>query len=381
MSGADSGVYTQIPTFSDFAEVFGQAVYRPLPESWWIGLTDVVDSTGAIESGQYKRVNMAGAAAISAVMNALGHRDFPFVFGGDGSSFAVSSDDRAAAEAALAHTATWVAEELDLSLRVAMVPVQDIQANGREVEVARFAASPGVSYAMFSGQGIAWAEEQMKADRYAVTPSPAGTRPDLTGLSCRWTPIENRRGCILSLLLAPVRSAHDPEYGAIARDVMAMLGGYERDGHPVPEDGPEARWPPPGVDYEARASRGAKSLMAQKSKILLQSVLAWVLFRTGWNVGGFDPSGYRRETALNTDYRKYDDVLRLTVDCDPDVVARIEAMLAAAQARGVVRYGICRQDAALMTCIVPSVLEQDHMHFLDGADGGYARAAQALKEG
>jgi len=381
MSSADDSVYRQVPAFNDFADVFNPAVYRPLPASWWIGMTDVVDSTGAIAAGQYKRVNMAGAAAISAVMNALGHRDFPFVFGGDGASFAVSAEDRDGAADALARTANWVAAELDLSLRAAMVPVAEVEANGREVDVARFAASPGVSYAMFSGQGIAWAEEEMKMGRYAVAPAADGARPDLTGLSCRWTPIGNRRGCILSLLLAPAGPAQDPEYLAIARDVVSLLGGYDRGGHPVPDQGPEAGWPPPGVDLEARASRGDGSVFARKLQLWAQSLLAKVLFASGWKLGSFDPNEYRRETAMNTDYRKFDDVLRLTVDCAPEMVARIDALLAEARDRGIVRYGLCQQEAALMTCIVPSVMERDHMHFLDGADGGYARAAMALKAG
>ena len=36
---------------------------------------------------------MAGASVIAAVTNALEGREFPFVFGGDGASFAVSPDD------------------------------------------------------------------------------------------------------------------------------------------------------------------------------------------------------------------------------------------------------------------------------------------------
>ena len=54
---------------------------------------------------------MAGAAVIAAVTNALEGREFPFVFGGDGASFAVSPDDLERAREALAATATWVEEE------------------------------------------------------------------------------------------------------------------------------------------------------------------------------------------------------------------------------------------------------------------------------
>ena len=72
-----------------------------------------MESTKAIADKRYKAVNMAGAAVIAAVTNALEGREFPFVFGGDGASFAVSPGDLNAAREALAATATWVTEDLD----------------------------------------------------------------------------------------------------------------------------------------------------------------------------------------------------------------------------------------------------------------------------
>ena len=49
-----------------------------------VGVADIVESTRAIANQRYKAVNMAGAAVIAAVTNALDGREFPFVFGGDG---------------------------------------------------------------------------------------------------------------------------------------------------------------------------------------------------------------------------------------------------------------------------------------------------------
>ena len=99
----------------------------------------------------------------------------------------------------------------------------------------------------------------------------------------------------------------------------------------------------------------------------------------GRRVGGFDPKIYRREIATNTDFRKFDDGLMMTVDCSQETVAQLRALLEDAQARGVIRYGLHVQDEALMTCVVPSVLTSDHMHFVDGSGGGYAAAAQQLR--
>jgi hypothetical protein len=69
----------------------------------------------------------------------------------------------------------------------------------------------------------------------------------------------------------------------------------------------------------------------------------------------------------------------MTIDLTPELADTIETKLAAAERDGVIRYGTHRQDAALMTCITPSVHRSDHIHFVDGASGGYAAAAAALK--
>src|ERR1051325_7185278 len=154
--------YGAIPVFRGFGRLMDPAMYSPLPDDWTIGVADIVESTKAIANQRYKAVNMAGAAVIAAVTNALEGREFPFVFGGDGASFAVAPADLDRAREALAATARWVHDDLDLVLRVALVPVSAIRAKGADVRVARFGPSANLSYAMFSGGGLAWAEAATK---------------------------------------------------------------------------------------------------------------------------------------------------------------------------------------------------------------------------
>src|SRR5271155_5312080 len=184
-NGSDK-FYGTIPVFRGFARLMDPSLYVPLPSDWSIGVADIVESTKAIAQARYKAVNMAGAAVIAAVTNALEGREFPFVFGGDGASFAVSPDDRGRARDALAATASWVKDDLDLPMRVALVPVAAIRAQGLDVRVARFGPSANLSYAMFSGGGLGWAETAMKRGEFAVEVVPSGTQPDLSGLSCRF---------------------------------------------------------------------------------------------------------------------------------------------------------------------------------------------------
>lgn len=377
-----SDFYEYLPVFRDFTHVADEACFRPLPDDWVVGVADVMQSTKAIRENRYKAVNMAGAAVIASVANALKNRDFPFVFGGDGASFAVPAVDAALARQALAATATWVKEDLDLGLRIGMVSVAGIRAHGRDVRVARYVPSNNISIAMFSGGGLAWADAAMKRGEIAVPPAPPGAHPDLSGLSCRYELIPSQRGQVLSLVVMPGAGARAEDFRAVVETVTRIVEKTPDASRPLTDEGLRLKWPPQGYDLEARASRRAgESIRVRKAKVLAWTFLYFVIMRTGVRVGRFIPAKYTQQVIENSDFRKFDDSLRMVLDCTPELAAEIEDYLKEATAKGVARYGAHRQDAAMMTCFTPSPTNPNHVHFIDGAQGGYALAATALKEG
>jgi hypothetical protein len=378
VSGVSDGFYDGIPVFRGFGRVMDPALYAPLPDDWSIGVADIVESTRAIAEARYKAVNMAGASVIAAITNALEGREFPFVFGGDGASFAVSPQDCERAREALAGTAAWVEESLNLVMRVALVPASAVRAQGFDVRVARFGPSPNLSYAMFSGGGLNWAEAAMKRGEFAIPKALPGTQPDLSGLSCRFEEIPSARGLILSVLVMPARAADPAAFRKVIEDVVALVERSPDAGRPVPQGGPPLRWPPAGVEFEARAARGG-SLFRRRAYVLGRTMFAYLIMRFGLKVGGFVPKTYVQQVVENSDFRKYDDGLRMILDCTPELEQALTQRLVKAASEGVVRYGLHRQDAAMMTCFTPSALRSDHVHFIDGARGGYASAATALK--
>ncbi len=373
--------YADLDVVETFASLADPDNYHPLPEDWFVGMADIVGSTQAVNSGRYKVVNTVGAAVISAQINAHEGLVLPYVFGGDGAAFAVPESQADAARQALAATKTWAQEEFGFELRAALVPMRTIRAAGRDVRVARHRAAPLAVYAMFDGGGVVWAEDRMKAGHHLIEAAPPGAAPDLTGLSCRWTPMKSSAGHILTLLVVPERD--DPATRAAIRDVVALTDGLERHGTPVPPEGPGYQWVPAGLDLEARATRaGPKhrmSLAKRKAQLLAETFIAWVFFKTGMKAGGFDARHYTRTTGANADFRKFDDGLKMTLDCPTPVRRKLETILDTAQDDGLLRYALLEQDSAIMTCIVPSVMTDDHIHFVDGAQGGYTRAAALLK--
>lgn len=373
--------YDQLTRHSAFSDLADPDRYQPLPDDWVVGTSDLIGSTQAIARGRYKTVNMIGAAVISAQINAAGGRAFPYVFGGDGAAFAHPAAFTEQAAAALAAVQVWARAEFDMGLRVGLFEMAEIRAAGRDVSVARYQVSEGVDYAMFTGGGVNWAEARMKEGVETVPPAPAGIQPDLTGLSCRWSHMKATQGTILSMLIQPVEGASAADFGKLAQSVLDIVRTLDRGGHPAPPTGPGTGWPPPGATLEAHASRGARSLGKRKRQILFETLIAWVLLKTRLKLGGFDPAHYQRTVSDNADFRKFDDGLKMTIDCDLATVEALKARLDDAQARGVVTYGLHMQDEAMMTCIVPSIMHDSHMHFIDGAAGGYTQAAMGIKRG
>jgi hypothetical protein len=111
---------------------------------------------------------------------------------------------------------------------------------------------------------------------------------------------------------------------------------------------------------------------------MAQLGLTVFLHKFGLTLGRFDARRYTEDVAGNSDFRKFDDGLKMTIDVDAARSKRIQVLLDDAQAKGIARYGLHRQQSALMTCFVPTPLSRDHMHFIDGASGGYAVAASQI---
>lgn len=221
----------------------------------------------------------------------------------------------------------------------------------------------------------------MKAGEFAVEPASEGAVPDLTGLSCRWTNAKAQNGMILSVVIEPTETAVPGEFAVVASRIVGLAEKLNRGGHPLPLGGTKMRWPPRGLGVEAHGSYRNAGLMWRKLQLLAQSLIAWFFFRTGLKAGDFDPVHYTKMVSNNADFRKFDDGLKMTLDCDEATHQEIRSLLDQARRDGVLNYGLFQQDEAMVTCFVPSITQDDHIHLIDGASGGYAQAAAQMKSG
>jgi hypothetical protein len=167
----------------------------------------------------------------------------------------------------------------------------------------------------------------------------------------------------------------------VVRQIVSIVEDSSECAKPVTNAAIQLKWPPHGYDLEARASRRVgESIVMSKLKVLARTLLYFTIMRCGLRVGRFLPQKYLSEVVENSDFRKFDDALRMIVDCSHRLAQTIEDTLAAAEKDGLVRYGCHREESAIMTCFAPSPANPTHVHFIDGAQGGYALAAAALKQ-
>lgn len=371
------GFYAEIAGTQAFRDVLTRAAYHPVPDDWAVVITDVRGSTAAIEAGRYKDVNALGVGSIVAVRNALDDLDLPYVFGGDGATLLCPLARREELTAALQGLKRTSREAFALEMRAGIVPVSALQAAGAALEVARFSASEHASFAMFAGSGFGlaerWVKDPARAPDFEVADG-AG-EADFTGFECRWRPIVSRNGLVLSVLV----DAIDLEvHRRVLGQIEELLAG---DGRPVAEA--TLRLAPIGYpfDQESRllgGAPGSDGYRQRQRRARAQAQIGAVLMKTGLSAGGFDGKRYRHEVIANTDFRKYDEMLRMVLDLTPMQRDAIRAFLETERAAGTLRYGLHESSEALMTCAIGSYAG-DHIHFVDGAAGGYALAAKQLK--
>lgn len=374
----------QLPSIADFAsDGVDPAHYARLADDWALAVADIVGSTKLAAAGRDKDVNFVAGAAVAVLGEAVRRGQEPVAcqFGGDGAIAAVPHERIDATRTALAALAHWAASEFGIDLRVGLVPVAALRAKNLDAFVALRDFGNQNAFGLFLGDGIVAADAWVKQDaQWRIEPAP-GDLAGLEGLSCRWQPVAARNGTVLCIIADPVASGARgmAALGRVVRAIDACAPGLATaplgDGTPL-----EPRWMPSfaALGREARAAPPGKRV-ARVAAAMLAAFVAYVVHKSGGRIGAIDIGRYRRDMAERSDHRKAAGGPRLVLDVSADAARRIEAVLAAAEAAGEIRYGTARADATTVTCLVGDFAADRHVHFVDGAGLGFWRASEMLK--
>ncbi|CAN1211471.1 DUF3095 domain-containing protein [Tumidithrix helvetica PCC 7403] len=379
--------YAELPMLEKFTDITYGKNFAFVPDDWYAIVTDITMSTKAIEAGKYKNVNLLGACSIIAILNVAQNIEIPFVFGGDGASMLIPPSLKDACEKALLATQILAQQEFQMELRAGIIPVYAIAA-GYELKIAKLRISENYNQAILRGGGITYATRLVKdiATTNLYCPKWEGSPPlaDFSGLECRWKDILSRHGEILSLIVigtAPSETQTDNIYRE-AIDQIEKIYGREQDLHPAFQKGLHLAFQNEQLLPETRVFTKSGNWLQRQTyllKIRLENLLGVIFVKFNLNVGGFDWGTYKQIVSEATDYKKFDDGLRMVISGNSNQRKKLIAYLDKKFKEGRLVYGYHVSDRALMTCLV---FERNgrQVHFIDGADGGYALAAKEMKD-
>ena len=378
--------YGSIQPVDTFEKLALSGSYVPLPEDWSIVAADVRNSTAAIDGGRYKHVNTVGVSVIAAVRNIVRPIEVPYVFGGDGAVLCVPARFAEGCRHALAGTIAMAAASFDLTLRACVVPIEWVRSQGLEILVARHRVSAHYVQCALFGGGAAHVERLLKRGglpRAFHVAADATAEADYGGLECRWSEIPSPQDETVALIVdavSPEESALGV-YSAVMQRIRTVYGEPD-DCRPVAEDGLSVTLSRSVLDNEIglRGWRlGALARAVRRARLRLDVIIGWVLLRFGIRWSGTDWGAYKADLVANTDFRKFDGSLRLVLSGTSAQREDLTAYLDERRAAGELAYGVHVAKSAVMTCLIEE-RQGAHFHFVDGAGGGYAAAALALKQ-
>ena len=380
--------FKDIRPLSSFAEATNTVLHTPLPPDWWLVVADVQGSTPAIEAGRYKDVNTVGAATIMAVINVDRTTEIPYVFGGDGATLAVPPHMVDGTRAALLASQKMAKEGFNLDLRVGMLPTSDVLSQDLWLGVGKYWQSKNLVQTSLSGFGWVWAESTVKhptnGQKYLVKENDK-TKPfaDFTGFECRWKPVKARNGSKLAIIIQSTLKKgkeHAHVYENALNEISKIYGDVSNY-HPLNQDTISLSNNPLRLMGEAIVKATKPNLVTRTLgalKLAVTSVIGSLAFKFDLKILGVRWGKYRKEVVENADFRKFDGALKMVIDGSAAQESKLTEYLENRRQAGELIYGIHSSQYAIMTCLVFTP-GQDHAHFVDGSDGGYALAAKMLK--
>jgi hypothetical protein len=372
----ETNFYTQMPSFKHFKDIMNDDLFQEAPTDWHVIITDIVGSTQAIKAGAYSDVNTIGAASISTVLYELGEEEFPFAFGGDGASLLIPPHWIGHILEVLMRLQKLARDNFDLELRVGHMPVKTLVDDGFKIEVAKHELCAGRCIAVFRGGGLTEAEVRIKTntEKYCVHgPDELGSI-ELKNLKCRWNHIPSKRGKIMSLI---VKASDVSVYTEVLEELDKIYNGKLDEANPVNLELLTHKSINQIYQDETRFHSMKTPSLFYRATEMFASVS---VFKYKVDPMYFDAKHYAHSQRSHADFQKFDDMLRMVIDCSDDQAGSIISLLKTEYDKGRLTYGTHISEKAIMTCYVEDETKDGgHIHFIDGDKGGYSVAAKQMK--
>ncbi|SHH54170.1 DUF3095 family protein [Winogradskyella jejuensis] len=356
-----------------------ESSFEEVPNSWFIVVTDIENSTQAVAQNFHSDVNLAATGCIVSVLNKVKETDdvtvVPYFYGGDGVTFLVPPKLIDVVFEVVDNYKVHVLKQFKLNLRVGKVSVKDIYESGFQIKITKLQQNKLLAIPIVLGNGLKEAEAVVKSqyelNYHDISPKPV----NLKGMECRWDeirPIEEKLKVFCLIVLCNNENEQAMVYSGIISKIDKIFGNLDK------------RRPINAINLKLKPTlKKIKSEMNIKLGkfnfgYLLQN---WLLTSIGVYYFKFFPKGkkYLFSVSQLSDTIMIDGSLTTVLSGTQKQMDLLRGNLEQLECSNKILYGIHTTYASIMSCYVEN-MDKNHIHFVDGTEGGYTSAATILKE-
>jgi hypothetical protein len=351
-------------------------LFQKIPEDWHVIITDIKNSTLAVFNGSHENVNLIATGSIVTVLNLAFKNNIsvPFFFGGDGATFIVPPSIAVKSLEALLLFKANTKTNFNLELRVGSVTVADIYEHGHTLNVSKFSISEYFSIPILLGNGLDYAEKVIKGEDYLLAHNTVSEEePDLSGMQCRWdkiAPPDNTNEIVTLLVVATAGTPQSEIFSSVI-SLMDEIYGTPEERQPISVS---------KLKLKTTFNRLSIEMLNRIGKIkVFKLVQNWLINLIGY----FYLRSKKGKTYLDllvkmSDTLVIDGKINTVISGTEAQRKKLQAALDVLEQEGKILYGLHLSSESIMSCYVRD-MKDGHIHFVDGADGGYTMAATMLK--
>ncbi len=352
-------------------------LFYKIPDNWHVLITDIKKSTRAVAEGLHETVNLVAAGSIVAVLNIAfkANLSVPFFFGGDGATFIIPPVILGNVLKALKVHQQNTEKNFKIELRVGQVPVKDIYGNNHALHISKLKASQLFSIPVVLGDGLTYAEKIIKGEDYMPELFTVNEEDlDLSGMQCRWDKIKPPENYdeVVSLLVIARHGINQPLTFKKVIDKLDEIYGEPERRKPITVSRLKLKTTLKKVATEMRVKFGGYNAI-YLFKNWCTTMLGLLYFRTKKG------KTYLHQLVEFSDTLVIDGKINTVISGTKQQRETLQAELDEMEKNGEINYGLHVSSESVMSCYVRN-MNEDHIHFVDGSEGGYTKAAGVLKK-
>ncbi|MBO6525220.1 MAG: DUF3095 family protein [Balneolaceae bacterium] len=378
MHNSDTNLfYSELPVFEDglIQHLSSSNRFKKVPEDWHVIITDIKDSTRAIQEGMHQQVNLAATASIISALNIARSQglEFPFFFGGDGATLLIPNLMYNDVINALSVYQGNVKRAFDFDLRVDEVPVYQLYEENQVLLVSKNRLSDKHTIPVVLGEGLLYADELIKEKRFELKQETDRNTLNLDGMECRWDavkPSEVTKQVVCLLLRIQPEHNQATILSKVLTAIENIYGSY-KDRRPISVKGLKL-----AASIERFKAENELKFGESSAKRVVKSIAGYAIGKAYLkrNSG----KNYLKNLVELSDTLVINGMLNTVISGTEEQRAKLETELNDLEESGEVLYGMNICTESIMSCYVQDRIN-NHVHFIDGSEGGYTAAASVLK--